>query len=203
MKDKKMLLIILLSVLFIVDLVIILTGNASVIDNNVYNFIIGFKNSSLTAVLKAVTFLASTKFIIVATLLIFAYTLIRKRYLLTPMVVSPIIHVLSNQGVKHLVRRARPDKALWLVQESGFSFPSGHTMISIFFYGTIIYLVNKYDVKFKTQISSVCIALMVLVGISRIYLGVHYATDVIGGYLLAGALLLGLTYLFDKKAGNK
>jgi undecaprenyl-diphosphatase len=76
-------------------------------------------------------------------------------------------------------------------------------MISIFFYGTIIYLVNKYDVKFKTQISSVCIALMVLVGISRIYLGVHYATDVIGGYLLAGALLLGLTYLFDKKAGNK
>ena len=135
MKDKKMLLIILLSVLFIVDLVIILTGNASVIDNNVYNFIIGFKNSSLTAVLKGVTFLASTKFIIVATLLIFAYTLIRKRYLLTPMVISPIVHVLSNQGVKHLVRRARPDKALWLVQESGFSFPSGHTMISIFFYG--------------------------------------------------------------------
>ena len=203
MKDKKLVFIIILSVLFIADLVIILTGNASVIDNNVYNFIIGFKNSSLTGILKGATFLASTKFIVVATALILAFILIRKKYLLTPMVISPIVHVISNQGVKHLVRRARPDKALWLVQESGFSFPSGHTMISVFFYGTIMYLVNKYDVKFKTQINAVCITLMVFAGISRIYLGVHYATDVIGGYLLAGAILLGLTYLFDKKAGKK
>ena len=200
MKNKKLIFMISLYLLFIVDLIVILTGNSKCIDNGIYNFVIGFKNPSLTAILKGATFLASTKFIVVVTVLIFIITLAFKKYKLTPLVISPIAHVIFNQGVKHLVRRTRPDKALWLVQESGFSFPSGHTMISVLFYGTIMYLVNKYDLKYKNQISGICLTIMFFAGVSRIYLGVHYATDVIGGYLFGSAILISLMYLYDKKA---
>ena len=69
-------------------------------------------------------------------------------------------------------------------------------MISVLFFGSIIYLVNKYNLKHKKLITFSLSTFILLVGISRIYLGVHYFSDVIGGFLWGFVvLLLGINYL--------
>ena len=99
--------------------------------------------------------------------------------------------------------RSRPEApgVLKLVIETSYSFPSGHTMASVTIYGILLYLVNKTDLKsgLKNTLRVILIMLPILIGISRIYLGAHFATDVIGAYLVSTILLLVATYLVDKK----
>ena len=105
-----------------------------------------------------------------------------------------------NQTIKHIVRRPRPN-VLRLVEESGYSFPSGHSMISVAFYGLVIYLVyknvnNKY---LKWTLITLLSLLILTIGFSRIYVGVHYFTDVVGGFFLALAYLIVYIYIYNKK----
>ena len=86
-----------------------------------------------------------------------------------------------------------------MVMEKSYSFPSGHAMISVLFFGSIIYLVNKYNLKYKKLITFSLSTFVLLVGISRIYLGVHYLTDVVGGYLLGFIVLFLIIHLFERK----
>ena len=85
-----------------------------------------------------------------------------------------------------------------MVEESSFSFPSGHAMASMAFYGLIMYYIYKY-VKNKTVKNVICTILSILiflVGVSRIYLGVHYVSDVIAGFLLSMVyLVLYITFV--------
>lgn len=88
--------------------------------------------------------------------------------------------------LKHLIKRARPEEMYWLIQEHGFSFPSGHSMASSVFFGLIgLFIFLKFSNKIA-KIIGVLIALLAIVFIlySRIYLGVHYPSDVLGGFLL-------------------
>ena len=97
---------------------------------------------------------------------------------------------------KAIVQRPRPD-GFRLVVETGYSFPSGHSMFSMAFYGLLIWLVWHYE-KDKLQRWLWCAlfsGVIIMIGISRIYLGVHYATDVIGGFSLALVWLVLFTKL--------
>ena len=109
------------------------------------------------------------------------------------------IIALFNFTVKNIVCRPRPDE-LRLIEESGYSFPSGHSAVSLAFYGYIIYLIFKYcKNKFlKTILISFLTMMILSIGMSRIYLGVHYVTDVIGGYCFSLAYLVWYTYLIDR-----
>ena len=96
-----------------------------------------------------------------------------------------------NLILKILIQRPRPN-GFNIINETGYSFPSGHSMVSTAFYGLLIYLSYK-NIKNKILRRSICIILfflIVLIGISRIYLGVHYASDVIGGFFLSIAYLI-------------
>lgn len=102
-----------------------------------------------------------------------------------------IIATLLNQALKRIVQRPRPT-GLNMIDESGYSFPSGHSMVSAAFYGFLIYLIyknikNKY---LKWALITVLSVLIILIGTSRIYLGVHYTSDVIAGYLFGFAYLI-------------
>lgn len=79
-----------------------------------------------------------------------------------------------------------------IVNERGFSFPSGHSFVSITFYGFLIYLVYNSNYKSETKfiLISLLLVLILMIGISRIYLGVHYPSDVIGGFVGGLAYLL-------------
>lgn len=100
--------------------------------------------------------------------------------------------VVLNEILKHLFERARPE-AFHIVAASGFSFPSGHAMISLCFYGMVAFLiVRKRSWHLRIAGSIVTVLLVMAIGVSRIYLGVHYPSDVVAGYA-SGAMWLGFS----------
>ena len=104
------------------------------------------------------------------------------------------IATILNQLLKYIIQRPRPD-GYRLITESGYSFPSGHSMVSMAFYGLIIYLIWKMvkNKKIKYISCGILGILIPLIGFSRIYLGVHYASDVIGGFAISIVYLLLFT----------
>ena len=87
-----------------------------------------------------------------------------------------------------------------IIDESGYSFPSGHSIVSMAFYGFLIYLIYK-NIQNKYLKWILCIILsilIILIGISRIYLGVHYASDVIGGFCFSIGYLVIFTKIIKK-----
>ena len=107
---------------------------------------------------------------------------------------------LSVLILKEIIQRVRPDEIYMKVHKTSFSFPSGHSSVSMFFYLTLIYLINT-SVKNKWAkifIYAFLILWILSVGLSRIYLGVHYPSDVLGGYLV-GIFAFLLFYLYSQK----
>ena len=102
-----------------------------------------------------------------------------------------ILASLTNYILKQIFQRPRPIEYR-IIDESGYSLPSGHSMVSMAFYGYLIYLIyrhikNKY---IKCSLITLLSLLIISIGISRIYLGVHYTSDVIAGFLVAIAYLI-------------
>lgn len=109
------------------------------------------------------------------------------------------ISVLLNQALKFIIQRPRPTE-FRIINESGYSFPSGHSMVSAAFYGFLIYLIyknvkNKY---LKWSLITLLSLVILTIGISRIYLGVHYTSDVIAGFLISISYLIIFTH-FSKE----
>lgn len=107
-----------------------------------------------------------------------------------------------NTGLKMIFHRQRPLDML--INETGYSYPSGHSFVSIAFYGFIIYLIinSKIEKKKKYIITGLLSLLILTIGTSRIYLGVHYPSDVLGGF--AGGLLYLLIFIkIYRKYGEK
>jgi undecaprenyl-diphosphatase len=103
-----------------------------------------------------------------------------------------------NTALKILIQRPRPQFHP-LVVENSYSFPSGHAMDSFVFYMTLVYLIYHLT-KNKVLTAVACIfasCLVLTIGISRVYLGVHYPTDIIGGYT-AGLCWMIIVYLIHQ-----
>ena len=175
----------------------ILGYDSLVIDTNIYGFIAdNIMNDGLTPILKVITELGGVAFTIIAGVLIFIFCK-KIRWFVTFDLVGV---TLINQLLKHIIRRPRPN-ILRLVEESGYSFPSGHSMVSMTFYGIIIYLVykNVNDKYLKWLLITLLSLLILAIGFSRIYVGVHYFTDVVGGFLLGLAYLVIYVNIYNNK----
>ena len=97
----------------------------------------------------------------------------------------------ANQALKSFMARARPDLLEPIVIERGFSFPSGHSLLSMVAYGVLAVLVmrSRLPLAVRRGVVAVLGVVILLVGVSRIWLGVHYPTDVLAGWT-AGAVIV-------------
>ena len=156
----------------------------------------------VTPIAKFITNLGGAVFIIILTLLLFIG--IKNKKIGVSIFANLAFVTILNQLLKSILQRPRPTE-FRIIEETGYSFPSGHSMISMAFYGYLIYLIYKY-VKNKYIKWSLIVLLSLLIctiGISRIYLGVHYTSDVLGGFLISISYLVIYTsavnkYLFAK-----
>ncbi|MEG0685286.1 MAG: phosphatase PAP2 family protein [Coprobacillus sp.] len=163
-------------ILLIVYLILFFTGNINILDKVGYQTISSLTSESMTGIMIAVTFLGS--WISVVIICIICLIIRFKKGLFISLNVS-VIWIL-NYILKNIIERPRPSVTR-LVVETGFSFPSAHAMVSFGLFALIFYMLKD---KYKT-IAILIMIIPVFISITRVYLGVHYTSDVIGGCLMA------------------
>ena len=142
-----------------------------------------------TPIAKFVTNFGGAIFLIVLTIALFI--LIRNKKIGVSIFSNLVLVTILNQLLKRILQRPRPTEYR-IIEETGYSFPSGHSMVSMAFYGYLIYLIYKYvKNKYVKWISIVLLSILICsIGVSRIYLGVHYTSDVLGGFLASISYLV-------------
>lgn len=196
MTKKKIITVIGLSILFVIISILVIFGFTNSIDMGFYNFLMNFRCSFLDSYFILITKCGDVSFI--CGLVLGVILILRNKYSLLYGCLA-VDCALTNKIVKHIIRRERPD-VLKLIKQGGFSYPSGHSMISMCMYGCLIYVVlkkikNKYLKWFLVFILSL---LIVSVGLSRIYVGVHYLSDVVSGFILGLIILILYIELINK-----
>ncbi len=158
--------------------------------------IIGYKLIStflisdfVTPIAKFITNFGGAIFLSIATVMLFL--LIKNKKIGLSIISNIVIITILNQLLKRILQRPRPTE-FRIVEETGYSFPSGHSMVSMAFYGYLIYLIYRYikNKYVKWTLITILSILICLIGISRIYLGVHYTSDVLGGFLVSISYLV-------------
>lgn len=176
--------------IFVCLLIKVLKGQAIGIDELGYLlFVERIRSPVLTVAMKAVSNLASLPFVIGVLVAAMLWASSRVYVVWAAVNVGAISAI--DQLLKVLVRRSRP-QGFRLVEAPGLSFPSGHSMAAMAFYGYGIWLVRcgVCGLPFGAAIEVALAFVIFAVGISRIYLGVHYASDVLGGFCLSFAWLV-------------
>lgn len=163
-------------------------------DRDVASFMQNAHHPLLTVVVKVITWLgSSTVTILIAILaLLYAY-LLQQKYSLKAIMLAVCLSgtYATNALLKYLFKRPRPDE-LALVLVSGYSFPSGHAMVSFAFYGLLGYLFWVAGGSLKSKITASLFWILALaIGASRIYLGAHFPSDVLAGFAAGGVWLIG------------
>lgn len=170
-------------------------------DVNAFQLMDNIASPGLTSFMKTVTFFASGQFIFALSLIILIYFIFIKKhhwYSLKVPVVA-IGSITLNVILKKLFDRPRP-LLPHLVEASGLSYPSGHAMISFSFYGLLIFLAwQKIKLPWlKWLVCGSLLLLIHLIGISRVYLHVHYASDVLAGFALGTVWLIISIFLLNR-----
>ncbi len=191
---KYWLTMIILGILFGVLVWLVASDLAEPIDTLVYNFINQFKTPLLTSFIKIYTKLGGPLILIIIALGL-GFWLRKKKGYLIPINLGLVAGF--NYLLKMLIARERPID-INLITERGFSFPSGHAMTSIAFYGYIAYLLSKRYKDKKVLIYGISGLLIMLIGISRIYLGVHFATDILAGWTMGLIYLISFIKISDR-----
>ena len=154
------------------------------IDREVYEFIYASESFITTALMLGFTQLGEVLSMIVMSLILILISMIAS---------SILIPVLKNS-----FDRERPSM-LRLIEISGFSFPSGHAMGSTIFFGSLGTIINNTDLNNKALLMTVCATFILMISSSRVYLGVHYPTDVLAGVVIGLAVVVGTSALLHKK----
>ena len=182
MKNKNILLICLI-IFFIFITTLVIFNKINFIDSSVYNFLISFKNDSLTNFFRFITKFSNVAFLVIFVLIVL---LILRNKDAVFVIFNLIFLRLLNYVIKIIIKRDRPN-ILRLIKIGEYSFPSGHAMISMGVYVYLIYLIyKKIKNPYIKYLGIIILSLLIiLIGISRIYLGVHYFSDVVAGYTLS------------------
>ncbi|HPP32130.1 MAG TPA: phosphatase PAP2 family protein [Soehngenia sp.] len=193
--------------IYIVALISVLMLSFS---DSFFNFVLKFdekilmvldnhQNQIILNIMKFVSFVGSSSFLVPAISLIVIYLLYKKQFREIFMIISASLGSLGlNALIKNIIKRERPVEFFKAV-ETSYSFPSGHAMVAASLSFTIAYLLTR-DKSIKTKKTAYLISSLytVLMSFSRLYLGVHYPTDVIFGMFYGLAIFLLIKDLFLK-----
>jgi undecaprenyl-diphosphatase len=180
--------------LFVWLAIVTSSGAVESFDESVRSGIHRFASADLTLLARGISLLGSVA--VIAPLFVIAfvgfYTAGRRRAAITLAVVMAGAVVLEN-GLKYALHRARPEPFFGVAPET-YSFPSGHALFSACFYGTLAWILaaGTQNRSARAAIWTVSLVLIAAIGLSRLYLGVHYPTDVIAGYLVTAFWVTGL-----------
>ena len=198
--NKKIFIPISLLLLFIINTILVISNKVSLIDKSIHDFVIKFSSEVTTTIMKIFTFFGSTIFIVILSIILFIiFIILKQKDKAFKTAGAIIISTIINNIIKIIIRRPRPEYIT--VVEKTFSYPSGHTMASTTLYGILLYLLLKSNLNktYKIGFGIILGNLPLLVGISRIYLGAHFFSDVFGGYLLSGLILTVFYYIDEIK----
>ncbi len=180
-----------LFILFLIWSVLMLKGKLNELDDNFYSKI---KITDVkTKLWRIITCLASGKF--VALLCILFLLFMENKKVDIVIIINMLIMWVLIGTLKRIFKRNRPNINP-LVEEEGYSYPSGHTMTATIFYGFLIFLIiiSNITIPLKIILTSLFVLLVLLIGYTRVYLGVHFLSDVIGAILFGSSYLL--LYIF-------
>lgn len=188
-ENRRVVIVAACAIVFLTLLEDVLEGDLIRLDEAAYVLIVEHLRAGwLTPIMESISALASPVILMVMLLLIVAFAPGRRPGACCALNLALV--VVLNQVLKFIVQRPRPE-GFRLTAETGFSFPSGHSMVAMAFFGLLIWMVWRYERDRAVRIGcSVALAvLIVAVGVSRIYLGVHYASDVVAGFCASLAWL--------------
>ncbi len=165
-------------------------GHATGLDRAVSLRVHELDSDRIDRVMKAFTVAGEIRTIVLEAAMLAAVLLWQRARALCFLLIAVVsTSILLNWLLKTYFHRTRPDLFFEIVAPLSYSFPSGHALISSAAYGAMAIVLARYVPKLRWVLYVLTAALVLCIGLSRIYLGVHWATDVLAGYS-AGALLL-------------
>lgn len=176
------------------------TDMLATIDSAITDFVISYRSPSLTAYFKFMTNLGDVYgylFVLLIFLLVSLLIFKRWKYVVQATFVLALA-TFSNMMLKRFIDRARPGIE-HLVSVETLSYPSGHAMSAMAFYGFLIFLTTKFKIQkvMKYVLIMVLITIILSIGISRIYLGVHFPSDIAGGFIAGFIWVVFCVLVFD------
>jgi undecaprenyl-diphosphatase len=163
-------------------------GDTRRFDESALAFINQLASPELTSFMRAVTYLGSNEFLLIAGAgVVLAFVLTRRGRAAVTLLITMAGAALLNVTLKLSFGRERPEPFFDTPLPESFSFPSGHALLSFCFYG-VLAAVTTARVSGTARRAAVwagAAALVILIGLSRVYLGVHYPSDVAAGYAAA------------------
>lgn len=162
------------------------------------------RSPALNRVLIAITYMGNWQSITLLGIALLLHPKTRKNIGL-PFAVVSLSSTVLYKIVKSIFARPRPDVAVRLIEQGGFSFPSGHSMNGLVCFGILIYLIRRYCKNKKTAnlLTGLLAALIFAIGCSRVYVGVHFPTDILAGWSLGAAFLTFAIIMLEKIRGEK
>lgn len=163
------------------------------IDESILDLLEKFRTPLLTSFFKGITFFGSAPLVIAISIGVTLLLVVKKRnWTAIAFSCLTIIDALLTYIIKNLTERSRPDVLERLARETSYSLPSGHSSSSILLYGAILALTLPYVRSRGSRFALTCLTTLwiLLIGLSRMYLGVHYPTDVLLGFLLGAVMLI-------------
>ena len=203
LKEKiKWIIAVIAFIIFLILLFLMKNKSIIVFDDVCYKYISLLISDNMTFFVKVITSLGSALPLILITVIFMLLPKEKKYGILIG--INLIIVFLFNLLLKIIFLRPRPID-INLIEESGYSFPSGHAMISTAFYGFIIYLLwkSKFNKKIKWLYTIILSVLIVFICVTRVYLGVHYTSDVLAGFFMGIVYLIIFISNVSKYLQNK
>ena len=175
------------------------SGETFLVDDEAFAGTFAMRNNSVTLLMHGITLLGSSNFLVPANILLILWIFFQKKngLLTLQWTITAIGSLLLMYLFKGFYERPRPLDP-YLASATGFSFPSGHTLNGLVFFGLLIFILWKFAGNRYWKIWATVLLIIIIfgIGVSRIYLRVHYASDVLGGLALGVAWLTISIYFF-------